>query len=112
CLDGDAARTMELSFPGGSGAWGMRRGSFRQGGLPHDLIVLSDLSRALRDEERQAWQRLICGLGHELKNCPAPIHSVAQSHESGLAGTASMPEVQNGPAASILDDMKHGLGII
>lgn len=112
CLQGEPARTMELSFPGGSGRWGMRRGSFRQGGLPHDLIVLSDLSRALRDEERQAWQRLIRVLGHELNNSLAPIQSVAQSLESGISSTATIPEVQNGPAASILDDMKSGLGII
>lgn len=112
CLEGEPARTMELSFPGGSGRWGMRRGSFRQGGLPHDLIVLSDLSRALRDEERQAWQRLIRVLGHELNNSLAPIQSVAQSLESGIASTASIPDLQQGPAASILDDMKSGLGII
>ena len=47
-LEGDAARTMELSFPGGSGRWGMRRGALRQAGLPHHLVVLSDLSRADR----------------------------------------------------------------
>ena len=40
CLEGEPAHTMELSFPGGAGRWGMRRGSFRQGGLPHDLVVL------------------------------------------------------------------------
>ena len=112
CLEGEPARTMELSFPGGSGRWGMRRGSFRQGGLPHHLIVLSDLSRALRDEERQAWQRLIRVLGHELNNSLAPIQSVAQSLESGLLGTAAVPELQSGPAATILEDMRHGVGII
>jgi two-component system nitrogen regulation sensor histidine kinase NtrY len=112
CLEGEPARTMELSFPGGAGRWGVRRGSFRQGGLPHDLIVLSDLSRTLRDEERQAWQRLIRVLGHELNNSLAPIQSVAQSLESGLLGTASVPELQGGAAASILEDMRHGLGII
>ncbi len=101
---------MELSFPGGSGRWGMRRGSFRQGGLPHDLVVLSDLSRALRDEERQAWQRLIRVLGHELNNSLAPIQSVAQSLESGLARTANVPELQTASAASILEDMRHGSG--
>ena len=112
CLEGEPARTMELSFPGGSGRWGVRRGSFRQGGLPHDLIVLSDLSRTLRDEERQAWQRLIRVLGHELNNSLAPIQSVAQSLESGLAGTVNLPELQGGAAASILEDMRHGLSII
>jgi nitrogen fixation/metabolism regulation signal transduction histidine kinase len=112
CLEGEPGRTMELSFPGSSGRWGMRRGSFRQGGLPHQFIVLSDLSRALRDEERQAWQRLIRVLGHELNNSLAPIQSVAQSLESGLAGTAAVPELKEGPAAGILEDMRHGLGII
>ncbi len=84
CLEGEAAHTMELAFPGGSGRWGLRRGTFRQGGLPHHLVVLSDLSRTLRDEERKAWQRLIRVLGHELNNSLAPIQSVAQGLESGL----------------------------
>jgi nitrogen fixation/metabolism regulation signal transduction histidine kinase len=112
CLVDEPARTMELSFPGGSGRWGMRRGSFRQGGLPHHLLVLSDLSRALRDEERQAWQRLIRVLGHELNNSLAPIQSVAQSLESGLARTATIQELHNSAASPIFEDMRHGLGII
>jgi two-component system, NtrC family, nitrogen regulation sensor histidine kinase NtrY len=119
CLEGEGARTMELSFAGGSGRWGMRRGLFRQAGLPHQLVVLSDLSRALRDEERQAWQRLIRVMGHELNNSLAPIQSVAQSLESGLqaataAGAGGMfgAEAAGGPSAELLDDMKQGFGII
>lgn len=112
CLEDESVRTMELSFPGGSGRWGMRRGSFRQAGLPHHLVVLSDLSRALRDEERQAWQRLIRVMGHELNNSLAPIQSVAQSLESGLQAIASRPEAQTGSAAVLLDDMRQGFGII
>jgi two-component system nitrogen regulation sensor histidine kinase NtrY len=113
CLAGEPARTMELSFAGGSGRWGMRRGLFRQAGLPHQLVVLSDLSRALRDEERQAWQRLIRVMGHELNNSLAPIQSVAQSLESGLQSMTSGPHaVQGGPSAELLDDMRQGFGII
>ena len=107
CLEGDPARNMELSLPGGTGRWGMRRGSFRQGGSPHHLLVLTDLRRALREEERQAWQRLIRVLGHELNNSLAPIQSVAQSLETS---------VQRVPASndenSIMDDMRQGLAII
>lgn len=112
CLEGEPARTMDLAFAGTSGRWSMRRGSFRQGGLPHQLVVLNDLSRTLRDEERQAWQRLIRVLGHELNNSLAPIQSVAQSLESGLHSANQLPELQIGPAAPILEDLQQGLGII
>jgi two-component system, NtrC family, nitrogen regulation sensor histidine kinase NtrY len=112
CLEGESARTMDLAFPGASGRLSMRRGSFRQGGLPHQLVVLSDLSRTLRDEERQAWQRLIRVLGHELNNSLAPIQSVAQGLESGLNAANQLPELQAGPAAPILQDLQEGLVII
>jgi nitrogen fixation/metabolism regulation signal transduction histidine kinase len=112
CLHGEPTRTMELNFPGGSGRWGMRRGSFRQGGLPHHLIVLSDLSRTLRDAERQAWQRLIRVLGHELNNSLAPIQSVAQGLEAGLQSAIKASELQDGRGNAILEDLRQGLGII
>jgi len=112
CLKGEPARTMELAFPGGSGRWGLRRGTFRQGGLPHHLVVLSDLSRTLRDEERKAWQRLIRVLGHELNNSLAPIQSVAQGLESGLQSALKSPDMRSDASASILDDLRQGLSII
>jgi len=85
CLRGDDERTVDLDFPGGRGKWQLRRGSFRQDGLPHQLVVLSDLSRVLREEERQAWQRLIRVLGHEINNSLAPIKSIAASLRDLLA---------------------------
>ena len=59
--------------------WLVRRSMFRQNGVPHTLLVLSDVSRALREEERSAWQRLVRVLGHELNNSLAPIKSIAGS---------------------------------
>jgi C4-dicarboxylate-specific signal transduction histidine kinase len=52
--------------------------------LPHDLLVLTDLSRTLREEERRAWQSLVRVLGHEMNNSLAPIKSLAGSLESLL----------------------------
>src|SRR5438067_8300372 len=112
CLEGEPVRTLELGFPGGGGRWGLRRGSFRQEGLPRDLIVLSDLSRALREEERQAWQRLIRVLGHELNNSLAPIQSVAQSLESSLHRAQTETSASPKPTDSVLDDLRQGLTII
>src|SRR4029077_17365513 len=66
CFESDEDAPLTLSFPGGSGRWGVRRSTFRERGLPHELLVLTDLSRTLREEERNAWQRLVRVLGHEM----------------------------------------------
>ncbi len=82
CLEGETPRTLEATFPGGGGRWELRGTTFRQDGRPHRLLVLSDLSRALRAEERSAWQRLVRVLGHEINNSLAPIKSIAGSLRS------------------------------
>jgi len=104
CLDGPTPRIMDVTFPGGSGRWEVRRTTFRQGGRPHQLLVLADVSRPLRDEERQAWQRLIRVIGHEINNSLAPIKSIAGSLESMLVREA-LPQDWN-------DDMRRGLAVI
>ena len=104
CLQADAEPILELAFPGRTGRFEVRRGTFRQGGLSHQLLVLSDVSRALREEERQAWQRLIRVMGHELNNSLAPIKSLAGSLEQ-LIGRNPRP-------ADWEDDMRRGLGVI
>ena len=79
CLACDTPCIVESTFPGGAGRWEIRRSTFRERGLPHQLLVLSDLTRALREEERQAWRRLIQVLRHEINNSLAPIDSLAGS---------------------------------
>jgi len=78
-LTGDDTRTTEIVLAGGHGRFRIRRTTFRQSGVPHVLLSMSDLSRALREEERQAWQRLLRVLSHELNNSLAPIRSIAGS---------------------------------
>ncbi len=108
CLTADNETLVELDLDlnlnDSQARWLLRRSSFRQNGVPHTLIVLSDVSRALREEERRAWQRLIRVLGHELSNSLAPIKSIAGSLNSRISGTAMDPEVRN--------DVQHGLEII
>lgn len=105
CLAGEPARTFSGRFPGAPGGnerWGMRRAEFRENGRPHRLLVLADLSRPLRDEEREAWRRLIRVLGHEINNSLAPIGSLAGSLGTTLDRRA--PDWE--------DDLREGLGII
>ena len=104
CLDGDAPRVINTAFPGGVGRWEIRRSSFRQGGRPHELLVLSDLSQPLREEERQAFQRLIRVIGHEMNNSLAPIKSIAGS-------LATIIE-REPPPSDWRDDMQRGLAVI
>jgi two-component system nitrogen regulation sensor histidine kinase NtrY len=111
CLTGQSPRIEDVTFPGASARWEVRRTTFRQGGRPHQLLVLADVSRPLRDEERQAWQRLIRVIGHEINNSLTPIKSIAGSLESMLARSSeSDPRFGSDPEA--IEDMKRGLAII
>jgi two-component system, NtrC family, nitrogen regulation sensor histidine kinase NtrY len=104
CFQADNDEPLTLSFPGGSGRWGIGRSTFREQGLPHDLLVLTDLSRTLREEERRAWQRLVRVLGHEMNNSLAPIKSLAASLES-LLGREPLPADWKEDASSGLNSI-------
>ncbi|MEJ1971244.1 MAG: ATP-binding protein [Lacunisphaera sp.] len=104
CLAGDGTRVLSRTFPGGTGRWGMRRTVFREGGLPHSLVVIADLSQPLREEELKAWQRLVRVIGHELNNSLAPIKSIAGS----LTSILKRPQ----RASDWEEDMRGGLEII
>jgi len=94
----------DIDFPGGAGRWEIRRRSFWQGGESHELVVLSDVSQPLREQERQAWQRLIRVIGHELNNSLAPIKSIAGSL-AGLLKRTPQP-------SDWREDMERGLTVI
>src|SRR5437773_1048492 len=112
CLAGHSPRIEDVAFPGASGRWEVRRTTFRQDGRPHQLLVLADVSRPLRDEERQAWQRLIRVIGHEINNSLAPIKSIAGSLESMLARDFPGSDPNSGSDPEVIDDMRRGLTII
>lgn len=103
-LQGIAPRTLEVSFPGGTGRWELRRSIVRQEGSRWQLVAMSDLSRALREEERQAWKRIIRVLSHEINNSLTPIKSISGS----LQALLSRREVPG----ELGEDMERGLGII
>jgi signal transduction histidine kinase len=105
-LEGPTPRTVDVNFAGGSGQWELRRNSFRLEGLPHELLVLSDLRRALRQEEHQAWQRIIRVIGHEINNSLAPIRSIAED----LQETLRRPSDERPP--DFEDDLGRGLAVI
>ena len=104
CLAGEPRRVLEASFPGDDGRWELRRSGFRQGGMPMQLIVLSDVRRVLREEERRAWQRLVRVLSHEINNSLAPIQSLAGSLRALLSRTPRPADAE--------EDLERGLTVI
>jgi two-component system, NtrC family, nitrogen regulation sensor histidine kinase NtrY len=101
-LEQEAPRTVHLELGGSRGPWELRRTPFRERGRPHTLVVLADVSRALREEERQAWQRLVRVLSHEINNSLAPI--------SSIAGTLRL--TLRGEPVGWTDDATRGLEVI
>jgi nitrogen fixation/metabolism regulation signal transduction histidine kinase len=92
------------TFPGGSGRFEIRHAPLRSEGREGCLLVVNDLGRLLREEERLAWQRLLRVLGHEVNNSLAPIRSMAETL-TAMAGREPLPD-------DWADDLRSGLDII
>lgn len=97
-------RTLRMAFPGGAGRWGVILGTFRQSGAPHRLLILTNFSQALREEELRAWQRIVRVIGHELNNSLAPISSIAESLADIVARSPRPDDWE--------EDALRGLGVI
>jgi two-component system nitrogen regulation sensor histidine kinase NtrY len=103
----DGTHTLTKVFPGDGRQlrrWGVRRSTFRERGMPHQLLVIGDLSRPLREEELKAWQRIVRVIGHELNNSLAPIKSISGSLLS-LLGREPLPEDWR-------EDVRRGLDVV
>ena len=100
----DAPRTLEMTRDGRSTRWEVRRRAFRQDGLPHQLLVLTDVSHVLREEERLAWQRIVRVLSHEINNSLAPIKSIARTLQRVLRRQPRPPDWEQ--------EALHGLDVI
>jgi len=87
--------------------WVVKRSYFRSRGVQHTLLMLSNVSKALRDEERLAWERLIRVLGHEINNSLTPIKSIAGSLRSRLVAGEASPDFERGLA--VIEDRAESL---
>jgi two-component system, NtrC family, nitrogen regulation sensor histidine kinase NtrY len=110
-LSDDSPRLIEQPFGPASGRLELRRSTFRRDGRPHSLLVFADLSRALREEEQQAWQRIVRVLSHEINNSLTPIKSIAHSVKRMIGRVADMPraaEIQD--ALTLIETRSGALG--
>lgn len=103
-LAAPAAQVVRHTFPGRSGRFDIRHAPLRNEGRSGQLLVINDVGRVLREEERQAWQRLLRVLGHEVNNSLASIHS--------LAGTLATVIAREPLADDWREDARGGLQVI
>jgi nitrogen fixation/metabolism regulation signal transduction histidine kinase len=99
CLEGETPRLLDRPFGPESGRLELRRSTFRRDGKPHQLLVFADLTRSLREEEQQAWQRIVRVLSHEINNSLTPIKSIAHSIKRMVSRVPDLPraaEIQDG----------------
>src|SRR4051794_19001492 len=97
-LSGDTPRLVEGAFGAGT-RLELRRSTFYRDGRPHQLLVFADLSRALREEQQLAWQRIVRVLSHEINNSLTPIKSIAHSIKRMISRIPDVPraaEIQDG----------------
>jgi nitrogen fixation/metabolism regulation signal transduction histidine kinase len=98
-LTGDTPRLIEGAFGAAGGRFELRRSTFYRDGKPHQLLVFADLSRALREEQQLAWQRIVRVLSHEINNSLTPIKSIAHSIKRMISRIPDVPraaEIQDG----------------
>jgi two-component system nitrogen regulation sensor histidine kinase NtrY len=103
-LEGPRVSSESHTFPGRAGRWQVMREVFHEAGRQFRLLVMTDLSQALREEERRAWRRLIRVIWHELNNSLAPIKSVIETSRDALAAGS--------PDAAEREELAHNLALV
>ncbi len=104
CLSGTAPRIVDLPIGPQRGRWELRRGEFRQDGHPHRFLVLADVSRTLREQERVAWQQLVRVLSHEINNSITPISSLTERLRELVMRDWERPALRG--------ELERGLGVV
>jgi two-component system, NtrC family, nitrogen regulation sensor histidine kinase NtrY len=79
-----------LGFRGQAGRWQVSHAALRSRSQSGRLLVIQPMERALREEEAQAFRRLLRVLSHEINNSLAPIASMADTLRR-LLPEAGMP---------------------
>ena len=104
CLDGPTLRIAALPALGVDKRWEMRRTTVRQQGEPMQLVVLWDVTSALRSEQQEAWSRLVRVMRHEISNSLAPVSSLATTMLQLLDRQNMPPETR--------EDFREALAVI
>lgn len=94
------------TFAGQPGRWQITHTVLRSRSQAGRLLLVQPMERALREEEAQAFRRLLRVLSHEINNSMTPIASMADTMQRMLPVTGAEFD------AELDADLRHGLGLI
>lgn len=84
-------------------------------GVKHQLIFITDIQHLLQEEERQAWQRLLRVLSHEINNSLAPIASISETLSKLVTQNAALQtenSESNDNDSDLNENLTMGLDVI
>ena len=84
--------------------WQIKASLFLDGRDDYQLIILNNIEQEVRETQQEAWQQIIRGLSHEIRNSLTPIKSLAQS-------LLAMKEINPKPkqALQVIHDRSYAL---
>jgi two-component system nitrogen regulation sensor histidine kinase NtrY len=69
----------QFKDPQNAQQWQIRHSLFWEQGHGHQLLVFIDIHTALRENQLQAWQKLIQIMSHEIRNSLTPVVALVQN---------------------------------
>lgn len=103
-LEGDYRQVVEFEIEHIKKKVYINTDEYFEHGIKQKLIFITDIQHLLREEERQAWQRLLRVLSHEINNSLAPIASISET----LARMVNGSEIET----ELRADLSDGLAVI
>ena len=102
-------QVVELSLGHQHGRFNVYVEEFRESGLQHKLLFITDVRTLLRSEESKAWQSLVRVISHEINNSLTPIASISQTLSRLLSRQHDAIGIHN---QEYNKDLREGLSII
>jgi two-component system, NtrC family, nitrogen regulation sensor histidine kinase NtrY len=72
-------KVVELQLKNQKGKYNVNIEEYRESGVKHKILFITDVRHLLRSEERRAWQRLVRVISHEINNSLTPIASISET---------------------------------
>ncbi len=111
-LDGEYRKVVEFEIKEYKKKVYIHTDDYFEKGIRQRLIFITDIQHLLREEERQAWQKILRVLSHEINNSLAPIASISETLTRLLSNNTLKSDDNAEINKELSDDLQEGLAVI